>query len=252
MQSRRTTAAKSPTTMMRSAKKDGGGAADASSSSGSSSNYYYGKNMDDGYIPDGLSPEEYQKIKDDEAAKLSRMDFGAFGPRFKRSGRPSDDWMVMPKLWTSGFSVASPSGGSGGTETDSSAKSRMKTLLLQSGAFARTCCPPFMLALICLDCATSALALIRVSKKVVSLGTVLMSALLRRKVLTFAAWKVVLLEVVLAVGLTRPTKQYLEYASRRRLWTQRKTWLATAGAVLCSMTFWAAISSGLRRIALKL
>jgi hypothetical protein len=55
------------------------------------------------YVPDGLTPDEYNRIKKKEQEKLSKKDFGAFGPRFLKTGIPEGDWFLMRNLWTTGF-----------------------------------------------------------------------------------------------------------------------------------------------------
>ena len=60
-------------------------------------------NSDAPYVPSGMSPEQYKKIKETEAARLQKMDFGAWGPRFKRTDAPEGDWMVQTNLWVRGF-----------------------------------------------------------------------------------------------------------------------------------------------------
>ena len=56
------------------------------------------------YVPDGLTQEEYMKIKSDEMAKQQKMNYGAWGPRFKLiDGDPDSNWFNLPSLWTSGF-----------------------------------------------------------------------------------------------------------------------------------------------------
>lgn len=56
------------------------------------------------YVPDGLTQEEYMKIKSDEMAKQQKMNYGAWGPRFKLiNGDPDSNWFNLPSLWTSGF-----------------------------------------------------------------------------------------------------------------------------------------------------
>mmetsp|Transcript_19474 Transcript_19474/g.24524 ORF Transcript_19474/g.24524 Transcript_19474/m.24524 type:complete len:268 (+) Transcript_19474:107-910(+) len=57
-----------------------------------------------GYVPSGLTAEQYAKIKKAELDKKKKMDYGAWGPNFAKTGRPDGDWMVVPSLWTSGFS----------------------------------------------------------------------------------------------------------------------------------------------------
>jgi hypothetical protein len=56
-----------------------------------------------GYIPAGLSAEEWAMLRKKEADKHSTMNYGAWGPRFKEVKDPvaSDmAWMCMPSLWT--------------------------------------------------------------------------------------------------------------------------------------------------------
>jgi hypothetical protein len=56
-----------------------------------------------GYVPDGLTPQQYAKIKKEELAEQKKMNYGAWGPKFASSSRPDGDWMVMSSLWTDGF-----------------------------------------------------------------------------------------------------------------------------------------------------
>lgn len=57
-----------------------------------------------GYVPDGLTPEEYHKIRQKEQQEHAKKDFGAWGPRFRpQAGPPTGDFMVIPtSLWTTG------------------------------------------------------------------------------------------------------------------------------------------------------
>lgn len=56
-----------------------------------------------GYVPDGLSPEEYEKIKQKEASDVKKKNFAMWGPRFQQSdGPPGGDWFLMRNLWTTG------------------------------------------------------------------------------------------------------------------------------------------------------
>ena len=50
-------------------------------------------------FPDGLPPEEYGQLKQQEAARQAGKRYGAWGPRFQQTeGPPIGDWMVMPQL----------------------------------------------------------------------------------------------------------------------------------------------------------
>ncbi|KAK1736483.1 hypothetical protein QTG54_013083 [Skeletonema marinoi] len=56
------------------------------------------------YVPDGLSEVEYTKIKLEEYRKQQKMQYGAWGPRFKQvDGDPDNNWFNLPSLWTTGF-----------------------------------------------------------------------------------------------------------------------------------------------------
>jgi hypothetical protein len=57
------------------------------------------------YIPDGLTAEQYAKVKAADAAKFQNVDFGAWGPRWNKiGGDPQGNWFSMPGLWTGGYS----------------------------------------------------------------------------------------------------------------------------------------------------
>lgn len=63
-----------------------------------------------GYVPSGLTREQYESIKRTEREKESKMNYGSWGPRFnKTEGPPIGDWMVLPSLWTKGFASHPPS-----------------------------------------------------------------------------------------------------------------------------------------------
>ena len=69
------------------------------------------------YVPSGMSAEEYKKLKLKESEALKKMNFGAWGPRFKQTDVPDGDWMVMPNLWTSGTITNRPGQTSNGFNT---------------------------------------------------------------------------------------------------------------------------------------
>jgi hypothetical protein len=81
------------------------------------------------YVPSGMTPDEYQSLKNAEAQRISKLRFGAWGPKFmwktsSAANRPPDgDWMVMPRLWTHGaggestphYGATDPAGGAAST-----------------------------------------------------------------------------------------------------------------------------------------
>jgi len=55
-----------------------------------------------GYVPSGMSRAEYSAIRKMETERKKKMNYGGWGPRFRRTDRPDGDWMTMPNLWTFG------------------------------------------------------------------------------------------------------------------------------------------------------
>jgi len=64
---------------------------------------FFPNNGGSGYVPAGLSKDQYAKIQKEEADQTAGKNYGAWGPRFDPSDKPvADDmaWMAMPDLWT--------------------------------------------------------------------------------------------------------------------------------------------------------
>jgi hypothetical protein len=61
-----------------------------------------------GYIPAGLTKEQYLAMKRNEQKKEEKQDYATWGPRFATTDRPDGDWMVQPSLWRDGFIAKSP------------------------------------------------------------------------------------------------------------------------------------------------
>ena len=63
------------------------------------------------YVPDGLTRDEYAKLRKREAAAQAKLDFGRVGPRWDTSAKPADSlfgWSTAA-LWRGG--IASPAPG---------------------------------------------------------------------------------------------------------------------------------------------
>lgn len=59
-----------------------------------------------GYVPSGLTSQEYQAIRAKEQRQQQQQqgtNLGAWGPRFDRGEAPLGDWMVDSNLWINGF-----------------------------------------------------------------------------------------------------------------------------------------------------
>lgn len=81
------------------------GATDASGTVRKVTNSNLLQNQPRPYVPDGLTEEQYKKIKNAELAEQQSMKFGMWGPRFNQvDGDPDSNWFNLPTLWTGGFS----------------------------------------------------------------------------------------------------------------------------------------------------
>jgi hypothetical protein len=184
------------------------------------------------YVPSGLTRAEYDKIKQKEAEAQAKMNYGAWGPRFRRTHRPDGDWMVVPRLWTSGFSASDISGGVSGTE---SGKRRWLTNYV----------PVFLLAYCAIDVLWTTVAALTVHRASVlsrmttaSVRASLQSIFTGRNLMgvTWSSWMMgasVVARIALAVAACRPVGRFPDRASR---WqpsaTQRRTYFLSLSALL--------------------
>lgn len=195
------------------------------------------------YVPDGLTSDEYSRIKKTEKDELEKMDFGAFGPRFKRTGRPDGDWFVMPSLWTTGFD-SNPNYQKPG--------SILPTFGSKVSIFTRRYLPAFVLSYMMLDITITAVALLNAAQ--LSYRSALLLAVkaniwkmkhlsqLKSSSLCLHALKAV------AAGICAiPAEKFLEHANRRWLWGRKRTMFTSIGAALASLSVWTALLIALKR-----
>lgn len=90
--------------------------ADGSKDNGDGNSPYRGKVSQ--YVPDGLTLEEYNKIKQKEQKQQSKMNFGAWGPRFQTTNAPGGNWFSVASLWTGGFNPNADASVNGSTNAD--------------------------------------------------------------------------------------------------------------------------------------
>ena len=191
------------------------------------------------YIPSGLSQEDYFKIKKDEAERMKRMDFGAWGPRFKRTETPNGDWMVMSSLWTSGFSDRSRV-----KDTHKNKDTRIPGESLSPVAigtyFMRTNLPGLLLSYIALDTFVTAFKMLQTAADLtvmritflilrvpsLNISTINVSLLLKAQLTKWVAVAV----------LTPFMSKVLETMNRRRLWSNRRTIVTGATMSISSLS----------------
>ncbi|KAL7471154.1 hypothetical protein ACHAXS_011456 [Conticribra weissflogii] len=91
-------------------------------------NFPYANLASKSYVPDGLTEEEYRKIKELDLAKLQGKNFGAWGPRFKLvDGDPQGNWFSISSLWTTGFRADQNGGGRKNVDAEVVGKKSLKT-----------------------------------------------------------------------------------------------------------------------------
>ena len=181
------------------------------------------------YVPDGLTPEEYSQIKKKEREKLAKMDFGAFGPRFRRDERPGGDWFLMRSLWTSGFQLNASTSTS--RRSDDGPMARLWSRMWHNGL-------PFVLSRMLLEVMFASAAMVRASSSPTMPAVVgeslqfLFGGLAYKSGSLFWKWQG--LNVALACAFTVPAKKFLAHANRRWLWSHKKTVVTTIAAAVVS------------------
>ena len=172
-----------------------------------------------GYIPDGLTPREYAQLKEKEAKREAKRDYGAWGPRFAASSEaPDGDWMTMPHLWTQGI----PSN-FGGTAKQQSAVQQKRRQQRNAQLVA------FFLALTVVHTISWSVA-----TAIVRQNTVKMLLLNRKHCLSWVAGNT-LLAVLLTQGVAQ---RFLEAMHRRHLCSRRLTLIATCLVALLWNLTW--------------
>jgi hypothetical protein len=172
------------------------------------------------YVPSGLTPEEYQAIKEKEQLELSNKKFGLWGPKFLPSTRPNGDWMAMPSLWTGGF--------------DSNSNNNFNDYLSpRNGGWVtklRRIIPTFVVACTAVECIAVVCTLI-IQKKMIAEFSV-------RNIVQFLytsqKWKTCVARAVAAMALVRPFEWASEFANRRWLWSKRRITVTSLMMLLVS------------------
>lgn len=191
------------------------------------------------YIPSGLSQEQYIKLKRDESEQMKQMNFGAWGPRFKRTETPNGDWMVMPSLWTNGFNAQTPTTG---VNKAFDAGSQKRTPLVLATSFLRKKFASFLLGYIILYTCTTAISLYKIVDLTTkhAILTILRVPLLNvSSILTISFLKTISLKFAAVALLSPITTQTLEAFNRQRLWSNRKAIFVCSAASLGLLSLWA-------------
>lgn len=187
------------------------------------------------YIPSGLTSEQYQKIRLDEAEKQAKMNFAAWGPRFKRSDAPRGDWMVQTDLWTQGFAYSSNKNNNKSNNGNKSSNQlqqqqqqrRRRQRQQELVAYMRTGIISFVLAYLVLD-------IVLLPAPNMKSGFMMVIPELRRYLTRYLVLRKfqLLVQLVLAGVATPFVNQYRDLATRRWLWSRRQVYGAPVLAAL--------------------
>jgi hypothetical protein len=196
------------------------------------------------YVPDGLTVEEYQSIKKKEKDKVSKMNFGAWGPRFAPSSQPQGDWMSMRRLWTQG-AVDGPTATENGIDLPRQT-TRWRNCL-------QSWIPAILLSLVLIDAITTSVAMWKATeltmKRALSMIMFKTTLFWRKKLsLTTSVYKWHVFRFLLA-NITLSSilqKCYFEPLNRYRLWSKRKTLVTTSFATIGILGLWGLLLVSLR------
>eukprot|EP00536_Pseudo-nitzschia_multiseries_P006699 jgi/Psemu1/15873/gm1.15873_g len=111
------------------------------------------------YVPSGMSRAEYVALRKTETEQQQKMNYGAWGPRFKQTDRPDGDWMVMPNLWTLGQIGGNRNRNNQGVVNNGENEGSDPTGLRRIPSLARTYGPALVLGYVLVDCLFTAYAL---------------------------------------------------------------------------------------------
>jgi hypothetical protein len=193
------------------------------------------------YVPGGLSAEEYSKLKKDEANQLKKMNFGAWGPRFKRTDAPDGDWMVMTNLWTNGFNSQREGVATG---KSSSTYGGSESPIVLAARFLRSKFPALLLSFIFFDTLTTAIAMSRTANLTARQAILTILKVPSLKALSLHLSSILKMQTLklAAVTLLAPAMgNILEIVSRRRLWSTRRTIGVCTSLSLGTLSLWAVV-----------
>jgi len=202
------------------------------------------------YVPLGLSPQEYAKIKADEKEAHEKMNFGMFGPRFAPVDTPNGDWFLTPKLWTFGFQSRSdaPRAVNDDQEPELEPKRPLHRRALLLG---RKYSVAFLMCYVLLDMVLAGTLVYRSTgmnpRSTMALLIRLLTWRARHSVAQVALMTAVMLtkvqvvKLAIAATLTLPAQRWIEKINRRRLWSPRRTVLTTLTGGLAMLVVWTSL-----------
>jgi len=197
------------------------------------------------YVPSGLTKEEYAKIKRQEEEKASKMNYAMWGPRFRQSKAPTDDWMVMPSLWTGGFNSNNTHKNDNNNNGTLQSPPRIRAVV----SFLKEMAPAYMIAYALTDVLLTGYTMWRVTsmtKKSMATVAVRMMLWQRQQNVWVTFWKFRLVKTLCASLLVPPFQKFVTHANRRWLWSPKRTVLSSVGVLSGVLGLWGMALTTLR------
>ena len=195
----------------------------------------------EGYVPDGLSPEEYSKIKKEEAARLKSKDYGRFGPRFLKASRPGGDWFLNQSLWTGGFDS--------NRRMSNNNNDGNESLFVRIKRFFQQWWPAMFLSYLVIDVGMTMEAASRTAQmKPRQLISMFIKVFIwaKRQNMWLVWWKAQTVKCALTLALTNPVQKYLDYAETKWKWSRRRTVVATSSVMIGGSLAWSLLLLALK------
>lgn len=201
-------------------------------------NFFQG---DGSYVPSGISRDDYAKLRKTEIEKEKKMNYGAWGPRFKRTVAPDGDWMIMPNLWTLGqVSRQSPSGMDGVDNSGSS--SRIRNLVINVFGFMRKYFPLFLLGYFLLDCLEICAAMSLWNAQEMTwkkaIRFIIKTIRFQREVFRISVLKAEAVKIISAALITPILNKLMQRWNRRRLWTRKRSCMVIISVSIAVLILW--------------
>lgn len=194
------------------------------------------------YVPDGLSPEEYTKIKEEEAATLKSKDYGRFGPRFLKASRPSGDWFLNPSLWTGGFDS--------NQRISTNNYDVNESLYVRVKRFSQQWWPAMFLSYLAIGVGVTIEATCRTEqmkpRQLIS-TFVKVFTWTQQQNMWLVWWKAQTVKCALTLALMNPMQKYLDYAETKWKWSRKLTVLITSSAMIGAPLAWSLLLLALKR-----
>ncbi len=203
------------------------------------------------YVPSGLTKEQYEKIKREEQKELNKKDFASWGPRFDKSERPDGDWMVVPSLWTDGFSSGKNRGAKPMSPGSGNENEKTKSIPILASIQLKKVLPIYALASFMLEILFSATYLFH-KKAAVSYLIIAMTKMKRANDILLLSSsllaKITASKLMLATLLVKPLGLMIEKCNRKFLWSPRRSMFYSMIASLGSLTIWTGLVMGCKTL----